>query len=175
MITPSKPSPRFSGSGNFDANGAVWNKETYCLRFDDAIFQSYERRSLRKMSLSWANGKQRASGSWNRKAKSVGGHWLFNCAKTLQTHNMEKEQPPSETKGFAYSRFCKQNTWPLALPIHFDVSGLRSSACEITQWLPLGCEVKRCTDCGIFFTAKRLIPHHFGSPGLRGWHGSCFG
>lgn len=32
-----------NGSGFFDANGAVWDRETYCLRFDDAILQGYDR------------------------------------------------------------------------------------------------------------------------------------
>ena len=30
------------GSGFFDANGAVWDRNTYCLRFDDAILEGYE-------------------------------------------------------------------------------------------------------------------------------------
>ncbi|CAJ1344101.1 unnamed protein product, partial [Effrenium voratum] len=29
------------GSGYFDTNGDVWSKDTYCLRFDDAILQGY--------------------------------------------------------------------------------------------------------------------------------------
>lgn len=30
------------GSGFYDANGAVWDRNTYCLRFDDAILEGYE-------------------------------------------------------------------------------------------------------------------------------------
>jgi len=31
-----------NSSGFFDANGAVWDRNTYCLRFDDAILEGYE-------------------------------------------------------------------------------------------------------------------------------------
>ena len=36
------------GSGFFDRNGAVWDRDTYCLRFDDAILEGYESREASK-------------------------------------------------------------------------------------------------------------------------------
>ena len=38
-----------SGSGWFSADGSVWEKDKYCLRFDDVIMQGYDRRGL----VSW--------------------------------------------------------------------------------------------------------------------------